>query len=539
MSTFTKTDYVTDVLVIGGGIAAVFAALRAKANGANVIMVDKGSIGRSGQTPFASAMGVYDEDEGDDRTTWHKIMEDNGLNLNNPAYLDLFMDYSKEVYEELVEWGATDVGFGNVLRTKVMKEGIQVIERTMMTNLLESSGTIGGAIGFKLDQEETIVIKAKAVILCTGAGGFKPNGFQVCSLTFDGDAMAYRVGAKISGKEFVDTHFTLKSAPAYCWGQWQGMWGQGLPKLTNPLVEGGSGALDLTDYHIIHETGVTEDSSSSTGDEGERPEGPPSEADGEDSEVGERPSGPPEGEEGEEGQRQGGRSISSMIGGASAGLSVHKAEGLFPADNQCGTNIKGLYAAGDCLSSMLVGPIYDGVQGFSMTGSATQGAVAGKASAQYIETAKLTDIGDTQINAMIDEMVQPLNNEQGYGPEWVEHLIQGTLIPYYVLYIKHIDRMNAALTNIKFYQEHFAGQLRATDLHGLRKAHEVKNMLLNAEMKLKASLYRTESRGNHYREDYPASDDQNWLAWVVIQQNDQGDMQLEKFMREDFKSLVL
>lgn len=41
-------------------------------------------------------------------------------------------------------------------------------------------------------------------------------------------------------------------------------------------------------------------------------------------------------------------------------------------------------------------------------------------------------------------------------------------------------------------------------------------MLLNAEMKLRASLFRTESRGAHYREDFPARDDKNWLAWVVI-----------------------
>jgi len=56
----------------------------------------------------------------------------------------------------------------------------------------------------------------------------------------------------------------------------------------------------------------------------------------------------------------------------------------------------------------------------------------------------------------------------------------------------------------------------ANDTHELRLAHETRNMILNAEMKLRASLFRTESRGAHYREDYPARNDKEWLAWVII-----------------------
>lgn len=53
-------------------------------------------------------------------------------------------------------------------------------------------------------------------------------------------------------------------------------------------------------------------------------------------------------------------------------------------------------------------------------------------------------------------------------------------------------------------------------------------MILNAEMKLKASLFRTESRGNHYREDYPETNDKDWLAWVVIEKDKGGEMKLSK-----------
>ncbi len=58
-------------------------------------------------------------------------------------------------------------------------------------------------------------------VLVIGGGvvSFKPSGFPVASLTGDGDAMAYRVGAGITGKEFVDVHWTYADHPA--WGIFQ------------------------------------------------------------------------------------------------------------------------------------------------------------------------------------------------------------------------------------------------------------------------------------------------------------------------------
>ena len=70
--------------------------------------------------------------------------------------------------------------------------------------------------------------------------------------------------------------------------------------------------------------------------------------------------------------------------------------------------------------------------------------------------------------------------------------------------------------------------LRAADMHELRLAHETANMILTAEMKLKASIMRTESRCSHYRLDYPEMDNKNWRAWINIYKGADGKMQLEK-----------
>jgi succinate dehydrogenase/fumarate reductase flavoprotein subunit len=69
-------------------------------------------------------------------------------------------------------------------------------------------------------------------------------------------------------------------------------------------------------------------------------------------------------------------------------------------------------------------------------------------------------------------------------------------------------------------RDHLVPKLTAKDPHELRLAHETKNMVLNAEMRLRSSLFRTESRGCHYREDYPQRDDCNWLAWVKLKKED-------------------
>ena len=88
--------------------------------------------------------------------------------------------------------------------------------------------------------------------------------------------------------------------------------------------------------------------------------------------------------------------------------------------------------------------------------------------------------------------------------------------------------MEATLTMIEFLRQHMVPMMYAEDPHMLRVAHETENMVLNAEMILRASLLRTESRGWHFREDYPNRDDENWLAWNQISLGEQGEMVMGK-----------
>ena len=60
----------TDVLVVGGGIAGCFAAIKAKEKGVTVVLVDKGYVGKSGQTPWADATAAFNPARGHNLEEW-------------------------------------------------------------------------------------------------------------------------------------------------------------------------------------------------------------------------------------------------------------------------------------------------------------------------------------------------------------------------------------------------------------------------------------------------------------------------------------
>lgn len=510
-----KINYVkTDVLVVGGGMAGVFAAVKAHDAGARVVLVDKGSVGRSGQTPFARGMFRFDEKQsGISKKEYLKKTAEACEYMNNPVYTALLLDKGPKCIDELESWGFfKKATYAEALNKPLKQRNIPIYERVTLTHLLKENGRIAGAMGMYIDKNESLAIQAKSVILCTGASGFKPSGWQIGSLTSDGDAMAYRIGAEITGKEWVDGH-----------------------AMKNPGLEGvnhvSSGAMFAPMLGVEANIEVAKNGPITSMDM----MGPPPGSDGKDG-PGDRRGPPPGGSKGDHrgpppgGGKEGGHRgppMGLMMGGCSAGMSQHKAEGLFPQDDKCASNIPGLYAAGDALGSMQTGGIYTQV-GSSLTGSAAQGALAGKTAAEYAESAKHTTIAKSRIKEVNSEIYAPLLRKRGFSPQWVTQTLQGVMIPNFILYVKKGDRMLAALTYIEYLRDHHLPLLMANDLHELRQVHETANMVLNAEMKLRSALFRTESRGSHYREDYPERNDSEWMAWIKIRQGNDGRMEMVK-----------
>ena len=63
--------------------------------------------------------------------------------------------------------------------------------------------------------------------------------------------------------------------------------------------------------------------------------------------------------------------------------------------------------------------------------------------------------------------------------------------------------------------------LYATDAHSLRVVNETKSIVLVAEMYLKSRLLREESREGCLREDFPDTDNVNWLRWSMLKRENE------------------
>ena len=518
----------TDVLVIGSGMAGLFAVVKAHDAGANVLMVSKGRLGASGQTPFAKGIFAFDAEKEDlNLDEFVAKVSRSALGTNNNAYTRQMAEHSLARVNELKEWGFFDSSLYNKsFRKPIEDRNIEVQERIVITHLIKENNKMVGAAGFSVDKEKVLFYEAKSVILCTGAGGFKPNGFPICDLTHDGTIMAYNIGAKVTGKEWNDGHPGKAENAAACYNGWGDMFEQ-KPSTTSVEVHHDLG-VDMN--YVAYNNGSP------------LKMGPP--GSGEQTEVSGGPykpeefnrtnSAPPGGEK--EGRRppKGGKGDGappgmggSIVGGSSAGMAIHKSEGLVPINDQCESNILGLYAAGDALGSYMAGAIYTQI-GSSLAGSAVQGGVAGEAAANYSKKITKVLISALKIKEIKEEILAPLKRETGYSPAWVTQTLQGIMIPNFIIYIKKGNLLNAALAYIEELRDHHIPMLRASNLHELRLAHETKNMIISAEMKLKASIMRTESRCSHYRLDYPEIDNENWQVWLNIFKNSEGKMEFEK-----------
>lgn len=152
------------------------------------------------------------------------------------------------------------------------------------------------------------------------------------------------------------------------------------------------------------------------------------------------------------------------------------------------------------------------------------GIIAGEKSVEYAGKIEALNVVEEQVEACRERAFAPLCREQGVTAKEVIQDVQAIIAPVEnSIYISE-HRLNAALRKIEKVKAKLA-ELKAEDYHGLLSCHEAEAMVLSAEMFFKAASIRKESRGWFLREDFPSTDNSNWLKWVTVK-NVNGEMTL-------------
>lgn len=540
-----KDFYETDVLVVGCGFAGLNAAVSAKEKGSRVLVMDKGKPGYSGLSPWPSSFRWFDPDRGDDAESFRKAMMMGGDYISNLRWYEFWLKESKKIYERLSSWGilaqypkASEVGsfyqqedfvgyretFDQFDRHKkwiavLDQYGIPYLEHTMASALLsatepDGSRRINGVLGFHVQSGAWITVHAKAIVLATGGGSYKPTGYPTGDNTFDGEYMAYQLGLPIAGKEFEDFHNTSPSAPGNVfldnhWQYLENIWlcGGDVTKDNIRAYAGGKGNAMVLGRVRGAVNGMPASDGSEIQDVSKAQFTRRGAAQFYEKDPLELRSG-----------KMSTPVAASQLAGAATGMCCHLTSGVFCGlDDSCGaTSVKGLYVAGDGIHSTSPnGAAYPCGVGFTSCFTSIDGSHAGEAAAIFSSGEDFLPVDHADVDAIRETLEAPLHREKGFDPNWARDVLHSIMAPYWVSVAKTEPTLAAALVQVEYMRDHVVPALMATSSHDLRLCMEMQHKILSAEMKLRSSLYRKESRGNHYRADIPFRDDEQFLCYVT------------------------
>jgi succinate dehydrogenase / fumarate reductase, flavoprotein subunit len=553
-----------DVIVVGAGGAGLRAAIAAHDAGAHVAIVCKSLLGKAhtvmAEGGAAAAMGnVYPEDN------WQVHFRDTmrgGKMLNHWRMAQLHAQEAPARIHELEEWGAlfdrtpdglisqrdfgghryarlahvgdrTGLELIRTLQQRAVALGIDVYMECTITRLLKDDGHIAGAFGYWRESGRFVVFESPTVILATGGIG---KSYKVTSnsweYTGDGHALALQAGASLVNMEFVQFHPTGMVWPPSVRGI-----------LVTESVRGDGGVLrnsqgrrfmfDYIPEFFKAETADSEDEADRWYDDKKNNRRPPEllprdeVARAINSEV-----------KAGRGTPHGGvfldiasrrtpeyiqRRLPSMYHQfrelADVDITAEPMEvgptchyvmgGVAVAPDTEESSVPGLYAAGEVAGGMHGA---NRLGGNSLSDLLVFGRRAGlNAAYAMIRMRSRPTVSDADVRAAAEAAVAPFADEGGENPYTVQHDLQDVMHNL-VGIIRTSDEMEQALKAISDLRERAA---KAT-VEGHRQynpgwhlALDLHNMLLVSECIARAALERTESRGGHTRDDYPATD-QSW-----------------------------
>jgi succinate dehydrogenase / fumarate reductase flavoprotein subunit len=585
------TEYQTiehDVLVIGAGGAGLRAAIEAASQGVSVGLVCKSLLGKAhtvmAEGGMAAAMGNVD-----DRDNWRVHFADTmrgGQYINNWRMAELHAQEAPARVKELEAWGAlfdrtpdgrilqrnfgghryprlahvgdrTGLELIRTLQDHGIHQGLDVHMEVTILTLLKDGDRIAGAFAYDRERGRFRLFKAKAVVLATGGVG---RAFKITSnsweYTGDGHSLAYHAGAALQDMEFVQFHPTGMIWPPSVRGL-----------LVTEGVRGEGGVLKNRDGKRFMFENIPENYKAQTADnpeegwrytQGDKNSRRPPELLTRDhvarmivSEV-RAGRGSPHGgvfldiswikEKLPNAEEHIKRKLPSMyhqfmqLAGIDItkepmeiGPTTHYIMGgiRVEGDTQMST-VPGLFACGECAAGLHGA---NRLGGNSLSDLIVFGKRAGEHAAAFAKSNGNVSIDAKQVDASARGALAPFERDGGEGPYQVQESLQETMQdnvgivraqPEMEHALQEIGklRQRAARVGVKGNREYNPGWHTALDLN---------NLLTVSEAIARSAIERKESRGGHFRDDYPDKDPAYaTFNFLVRKDGKSGEMQIAR-----------
>lgn len=218
------TDLATDVLVVGGGPAATWAALAAARAGADTVLADKGYCGTSGATAAGGTGVWYVPPDPAAREAAMAGREGLGGYLADRRWMARVLDETYARMNELavgagqypfpagpdgtpLRGGLQGPEYMRRMRIRIRRAGVRILDHSPVTELLtDADGAVAGAVGHRRQAREDYRVRAGAVVLATGGCAFLSGALGTNTNTGDGALFAAEAGAELSGMEFSNAY---------------------------------------------------------------------------------------------------------------------------------------------------------------------------------------------------------------------------------------------------------------------------------------------------------------------------------------------
>jgi len=577
-----------DVLVIGAGGAGMRAAIEAAGQGVSVGLICKSLLGKAhtvmAEGGMAAAMGNVD-----DRDNWQVHFADTmrgGQYVNNWRMAELHAKEAPDRVRELEAWGAvfdrtpdgkilqrnfgghryprlahvgdrTGLELIRTLQDHTVYLGVTVHMEHTVIELLMDGGRVAGALAYDRERGRFHVFAAKAVILATGGVG---RAFRITSNSWegtgDGHGLAYRAGAELIDMEFVQFHPTGMVWPPSVKGilVTEGVRGEGGILKNNKGERFMFG--DIPDNYKPQTAADAEEGWRYT--QGDKTARRPPELLTRDHvarcimrEV-KAGRGSPHGgvyldiawikEKIANAPEHIKRKLPSMYHQfkeladlditqepMEVGPTTHYIMGgiRVNADTQEST-VPGLFAAGECAAGINGA---NRLGGNSLSDLIVFGKRAGEYAAAHAKTQKAPTLSDAAIQAAMKKSLEPFDRgSAAENPYKVQSDLQDTMQDLVgIVRLEH--EMQEALTRLEALNQ----RAEASGVDGHREYHsgwhtclDLRNLLAVSEAITRSAIERKESRGGHFRDDYPDKDPVFGTFNVAVGRNADGTMRVSR-----------